>query len=121
MSKGIAIQTILMLLVGILVVGIVVYMVYRYMFSPGIGIQECRGRVVSWCTSCAAVGWKGGIILTPDAASCARNYFASTVGGVNGPVDNILCNSNIVNAAGTCSAATNCPNSTVCRSVGAGT
>jgi hypothetical protein len=115
MSKGIAIQTILMLLVGILVVGIVVYMVYRYMFSPGMGIQECRGRVVSWCTSCAAVSWRGGITLSPDVAGCASQYFGYTV--VNG----IECNDHIGNNAATCNAATNCPNSTVCRAVGAGT
>jgi uncharacterized membrane-anchored protein len=37
MSKGIAIQTILMLLAGIVVVGIVVYMVYRYATKSSIG------------------------------------------------------------------------------------
>jgi hypothetical protein len=115
MSKGIAIQTILMLLVGILVVGIVVYMVYRYMFSPQLGINECRARLVTWCTTCATAGWKGGLELGTDVANCASQYFAYTI------VSGVDCSDQIGNNAATCSSGLNCPNTTICRAVGAGT
>jgi len=70
MTKGIAIQTILMLLVGILVVGIVVYMVYRYIFSPVINEQECRTRMVNWCTTCKSSGWSNTITPTANVNQC---------------------------------------------------
>jgi len=76
MTKGIAIQTILMLLVGILVVGIIVYMVYRYMFAPGLSQEDCRGQIVSWCDSCKAAGCFG---TAPLPTACATiTYTIST-------------------------------------------
>jgi hypothetical protein len=52
MSKGIAIQTILLLLVGVIVVGIIVYLVYLYTKNPVLGQIQCMGVATSWCTSC---------------------------------------------------------------------
>ena len=47
MSKGIAIQTILYLLLGVLVVGIIIYLVYTYSTGESMDIQE-----PSDCTGC---------------------------------------------------------------------
>jgi len=73
------------LLVGILVVGIVVYMVYRYMLAPPISQEECRGLAVTWCTTCKV---RGCLVAAPPAActdlttpsnldSCAAKYFVA--------------------------------------------
>jgi hypothetical protein len=82
MSKGIAIDTILMLLVGILVVGIVVYLVYRYMLSPGLDEPACRTEAINWCTNCRTLGCLQDPLKTgcdaepPDALNtCAPKYF----------------------------------------------
>jgi hypothetical protein len=50
--KGIAIQTILLLLVGVLVVGILVYMVYRYTAGKTLSAYDCKALFVGWCTNC---------------------------------------------------------------------
>ena len=52
MSKGIAIETILLLLVGIIVVGVIVYLVYTYATGKTLSAYECRAKMVSWCTNC---------------------------------------------------------------------
>jgi hypothetical protein len=52
MSKGIATETILYLLVGIVVVGILVFLVYRYLISGGLSQEDCRGIAITWCTGC---------------------------------------------------------------------
>jgi hypothetical protein len=83
MSKGIAIQTILTLLLGILVVGIVVYLVYTYTTGPGLDINKCRTIVTNWCNSCMIAGWKTGfgtitVANTADVYNCIKNYFGST-------------------------------------------
>jgi len=52
MKKGIATETILLLLLGILIVGILVYLLYKYVFSPVLPEQVCRSRATSWCTLC---------------------------------------------------------------------
>ena len=54
MSKGIAIRTILLLLVGTVVAAIIIYLVYTYTQTPGLSAQECRSRLISWCTGCMA-------------------------------------------------------------------
>jgi len=82
MTKGIAIQTILMLLVGILVVGIIVYMVYRYFVGAPLSEQECRARAITWCTGCknSNTGVTGdwsvaGSAPGSDLNTCAGTYF----------------------------------------------
>jgi len=77
MSKGIAIQTILYLLIGVLVVGIVVYLVYTYVIGAPIGEQQCRTQAITWCTSCKNVAWVGGPTATSDLVTCAGKYFSN--------------------------------------------
>ena len=76
MTKGIAIQTILMLLVGMLVVGIIVYMVYRYFVGAPLGEQECRARITSWCSQCKIMDFaSNGVPMTQSLAECVVKYF----------------------------------------------
>ena len=75
MTKVIAIQTILMLLVGILVVGIIVYLVYMYTLSPGLTEQSCRQAIVNWCTTCKTSGWSNVITPTSDVSDCWTKFF----------------------------------------------
>ena len=89
MTKGIAIQTILMLLVGILVVGIIVYMVYRYFVGAPLSEQECRARAITWCTGCKNGGWTAGQGSTSgtDLGTCAATHFpgiTADCGGADG-------------------------------------
>ncbi len=86
MTKGIAIQTILMLLVGILVVGIIVYMVYRYFIGAPLNEQECRARAITWCTGCKNGGWTvgQGVVTGTDLETCATKWFPGITGDCSG-------------------------------------
>ena len=85
MTKGIAVQTILMLLVGILVVGIIVYMVYRYFVGAPLAMEECRARAITWCTACKNVNWgltaAGPSITGTDLETCANQHFPTAPTG----------------------------------------
>ena len=111
MTKGIAIQTILMLLVGILVVGIIVYMVYRYFVGAPLGEAECRTRITAWCSQCKLSDFnQNGVQMTQDLAECVSTYFgpaawdAPNCGGTPGYCD---CNDrSLANTQSLCSAFT---------------
>lgn len=60
MRKGIAIQTILLLVIGVLVAGIVIFMVYRYASSSVISEGECQARLSEICTLCKNGNWNTG-------------------------------------------------------------
>ena len=79
MSKGIAIETILMLLMGILIVGVIVYLIYRYVTGTTLGKEQCRGIITSWCTLCNNYDpeWKtnGGPPQTEELKNCVHKYF----------------------------------------------
>ena len=85
MSKGIAVNTILYFLIGIIVVGIVIYLVYTYVLGPPIGEQECRSLAITWCTACKNVqddttNWDdAGIGATKKLKDCASTYFGATI------------------------------------------
>jgi len=70
MSKGIAIQTMLLLLIGILVTVGLIYLVYRYATSSQLGMEECRASIVSWCTTCMNAGWRSGPIRPTIVYDC---------------------------------------------------
>jgi len=78
MSKGIAIQTILYLLVGVLVVAVVIYLVYTYVMSPVLPETQCRSLATSWCTSCKTSGWvAAGPAASSDLQACGGNYWSA--------------------------------------------
>lgn len=80
MSKGIAIRTILYLLLGVIVVGILVYMVYTYTGGAQLDEQQCRSRVITWCTGCSVAGWADGtgtLAAGSDVGQCIEDYFAT--------------------------------------------
>jgi hypothetical protein len=90
MEKGIAITTILALLVGIVVVGIIVFLAYSYVPSPVLSEQDCRARLISWCTSCSVAGWKDVNSMNDELKDCVETYFYT--GTLTGE---IKCDSNI--------------------------
>jgi len=90
MSKGIAISTILKLIVGIVVVGIVIFLAYSYIPSPVLSEKECRARVISWCTGCSIANWGDVNNMSDELKKCVETYFYT--GTLSG---DIKCNSNI--------------------------
>ena len=113
--KGIAIQTILLLLVGILVAGVIIYLVYTYTSGPSLSSYDCRTNLISWCTTCSIVSWNDGTKLSKEVADCTTKYFGYST------VQNIKCNEKIGTAGTACTGSTDCPNQTICRAVGVGT
>ena len=56
-------------------------MVYRYMLAPGLSIEECRSRAITWCTGCKNSNagkdvWDvAGSAPNSGLADCAGSYF----------------------------------------------
>jgi len=74
MKKGIAIQTILLLLVGILVVGILVYLVYRASGTSSFSVNECRAKLIDICTMCLNADWDASINTDSNIISECSKY-----------------------------------------------
>jgi len=80
-TKGIAIHTILLLVVGLIAVGVIAYVVYTSFTGSTLGREECRARLISYCTSCQVAGWTGaGPSLDDLADECCNKYFGSGFG-----------------------------------------
>lgn len=78
MNKGIAIQTILYLLIGVLVVGVIVYLVYTYVMNPVLPETQCRVLGTSWCTSCMTGNWSStGPTASADLQACGGTYWTA--------------------------------------------
>lgn len=76
MSKGVAVRTIILFLLGLLVLVIVAYMVYRVFYSPTIPLTECRTRWTYFCTECKVAGWSDNISVSKDLEDCVNNYWS---------------------------------------------
>lgn len=75
MGKGIAITTILLLLVGSLVAGVTVYYTYRSVTGSPLSEHECRGMMISWCIGCSNLGYTGGSGMDSQLSDCANRYW----------------------------------------------
>jgi len=88
MRKGIAVRTILLLVIGILVAGILVYMVYRSFTGTTLSQEECRSRAISYCTLCYTSNWQSEI--KAGAAACTADHFGTTWSDTSDCTDTIV-------------------------------
>jgi len=75
MRKGLATETIAKLLILLFVVGIVVYIIYRYVLNSPLGEQECRARMTTWCANCEFTKWQGGGSMGEKLENCAITVY----------------------------------------------
>jgi len=57
MSKRIAIQTILLLVLGVIVAGVLIFLVYIYSKTATLTEAECRSRANNLCMHCKHADW----------------------------------------------------------------
>jgi len=77
MRKGIATQTILLMLIGIIVVGILIYIVYRIVTTQSLSEEQCRARWINQCMMCKNINWQNtGGPPSSLLTDCAKGIFA---------------------------------------------
>ena len=74
MEKGVAIHYIVALVIGMVVVVVVVYWVYKSFSSTVISAQECEAKFVDWCTLCLNNNWQGGS-LPSEISNCLSTTY----------------------------------------------
>ncbi len=73
-NKGIAINTILLLVVGTITVVVIVYLVYHVTTTPVLSMQECKRTIIQYCTLCANLDF-GNLYGTPQkVVECGQKY-----------------------------------------------
>lgn len=70
MSKGIAIRTILLIIVGLLTAVLIIYWIYSVTRSPILTATECQTRLMNWCTNCMNAQWDNGVYMPDDVKEC---------------------------------------------------
>ncbi len=80
LKKGVAIPYIIALVIGIIVLVFIIYWVYRLFTAPQISYEDCRSRMIQWCTSCKSLGWSGGGKLEDFISKDCLNLLKNRVG-----------------------------------------
>ena len=60
LHKGIATRSILLMLMGLLVVVIIAYLVYRVSSNPTLTLADCRSKLHDACLTCKTAQWDRG-------------------------------------------------------------
>jgi len=74
MSKGIATETIIKIMLGLIVVAIILYLIYKFVLKSPIGSEECKARLVSWCTSCKIANYDAVLDMSNELQDCLDKY-----------------------------------------------
>jgi len=71
MSKGMATETIAKMLIVIFVVGIVVYIIYKYVLHSPLDEQGCAAMMTAWCGNCEMAKPSGSTVYSggPEMSS----------------------------------------------------
>jgi len=82
--KGIAIPYIIALILGIIILGIIIYMVYKAWQGGSWDCVECKAKFTTWCSECYMTNmgkgaWTGGNKLGEDRYNCVKacGYWSS--------------------------------------------
>jgi hypothetical protein len=66
MKKGIAVRTMLLILIGMIVVGIMSYLIYRAATTKTLSVFECKAKLIDICRICENTGWDEKYMLDID-------------------------------------------------------
>ena len=81
MKKGIAVETLVKLMICIIALTILTYLIYRYVLQSGLGERECAARMTAWCVQCKMANsgeegaWSGGVDMDTELRDCVNEYF----------------------------------------------
>lgn len=76
MGKGIAVTTIIMVLLGITVISFVSFWLVKTLSGGPISEQGCRTLYLNWCKKCERLNWNSGtgLIRPSPEELCFRQY-----------------------------------------------
>ncbi|MEM5881196.1 MAG: hypothetical protein QXJ14_01595 [Candidatus Aenigmatarchaeota archaeon] len=71
MSKGVAVQKIILLILGIIVLAIVGYLLYSVFVKAGPNLEMCNAAVTTACGQCKLSGWNKEVTIS--GLHCSEN------------------------------------------------
>ena len=94
--KGLATQTIGLILITIIVIGVLFYLFYKS--SKPVGVQECSARWFDWCMRCRSGGWNANMKTPKFVSDCCqvlqKYHNLDNIPGVNLCDDNSCADTN---------------------------
>lgn len=76
-KKGIAVQTIILVLLGLVVLVFIAYWLYTlFAGETPLSMEQCRIKLLTWCEMCKNNDWSAAIALASDATAsrCYNDY-----------------------------------------------
>jgi hypothetical protein len=75
MKKGIAVETLMKLLIYMIAAGVVIFLIYRYVLGSGLSERGCATRMTAWCVQCQIAEFAGGPPMDDKLKECIdKNY-----------------------------------------------
>ncbi len=75
-TKGVAVQTIIMVMLGVVVLLFVGYWLVRVFTTPALSEEECKSLYIDWCRNCALNSWTGTNAWDAIVTDCLGKYAA---------------------------------------------
>ena len=70
MKKGLAIPYIIALILGIIILAVAAYLIYKAVTGNQINCQECRAKFTTWCSVCYLGNWDKDYTLGDELSKC---------------------------------------------------
>ncbi len=84
--KGVAIDTIIKVMLLLLVLLSVTYVLIKtFKGAETLSLEQCRFLFIDWCKNCVLKGWTGNLPWSEDLLQCVDKYYA--ILGFETPID----------------------------------
>jgi len=89
MKRGLAIPYIIALILGIIILAVAAYLIYKAVTRDQINCQECRARFTTWCSVCYLGDWEHENQLGDELAKCVDKcgYWTGAIASKNCNLD----------------------------------
>ena len=57
MNKGLAVPYIIALILGVIILAVAAYLVYKSVWGSKLDCQECKAKFTTWCSICYLADW----------------------------------------------------------------
>jgi hypothetical protein len=70
MKRGLAVPYIIALILGLIILAVAAYLIYKAVTGGELDCQECKAKFTTWCSMCYLANWEKDYELGEELSKC---------------------------------------------------
>ena len=80
MSKAVAIPYLVAIVIGLIILVIMSYLLYKVYVTKKLPAEACRSEFMKWCSMCSNTGWKSSLTISQQLVDNCKDVLLEQMG-----------------------------------------